>query len=135
MKRLMIGATAALLATLAFATIVSANPGKPDFSGGIYADGQLFGTKGAATIPAPNSHNVQSFDVLVRFDNQPAVSEAGPGNPDFNGGRWILKTATWNTDPYLLTSYADVLAAEQAGDITIVNDHSYLECPLLPTMS
>ena len=132
MKRLMIGASAALLVTLAFATIASANPGKPNFGGAIYADGQLFGTKGAATIPAPNSHNAQSFDVLVRFANQPAVAEAAPGNPDFNGGRWILKTATWNTTPYLLTTYADVLAAEQAGDITIVDDHGYIECPLLP---
>jgi hypothetical protein len=62
------------------------------------------------------------------------VSEAGPGNPDYNGGRWLPVSVTWNSDPYLLTSYDEVQAAAAAGDITLgepERDSAFL-CPLIP---
>jgi hypothetical protein len=125
-----------LVLILSLAVTIPAFAAAPDFSPGIYADDQVFGTKGNADLPAPNANNVQSFDPLIKFTNgvadQLPVAEAGPGNPAYNGGRWIEKFATWNTTPVLLTSYADVLEQESLGNLTIVESGVYFQCPLLP---
>src|SRR3989304_7590190 len=69
-----------------------ADPGMPNFSPGLYGDGQTWGTKGAAVLPAPSGNNLASFDklfVIVNSNNpmgQLPVAEAAPGNPDYNGG-------------------------------------------------
>src|SRR5690606_38397160 len=85
------------LALAAFASPASAQ--KPNFGEAIYADGQAWGTKGLGNLPPPNGHNNQSFDMLFGFTNgvagQLPVSEAGPGNPNYNGGRWNLQNAAW----------------------------------------
>ena len=71
--------TASATATLA------ANPGQPNFSPALYGDGEVWGTKGAAAIPAPREHNRHSFDVLYVITNsnnpqgQLPVAEAAPG--------------------------------------------------------
>ncbi len=146
--------TIAILAALVLALLpvgaVSANAGKPNFSGGVYGDGQLWGTKGAATIPGPNGHNQQSFDKLFVFTNgasgQLPVSEAAPGNPDFNGGRWYTHTATWTAQGLasygsqlpVLTSYAQILQQVNMGNLAISagspagGPPAFFECPLLP---
>lgn len=148
------GAAATALA-IGAGTAVAA-PGKPAFTDQIYGDGETWGTKGATTLPAPTDDNAQSFDPLVFIARdatsppvQLPVSEAAPGNPAYNGGRWISMTATiedmshdFGTSP--LTSYSEVLTA-------ISNDllnplvpgapviggsklrPDYFECPLLPT--
>ncbi len=144
----------AILAALAFALIpagsVLANPGQPNFSGGVYGDGQLWGTKGAAALPGLNSHNAQSFDQLFVFTNgavgQLPVSEAAPGNPAFNGGRWYTHTASWTAaglaayggDLPVLTSYAAILHQIDLGNLTVMagspagGPPAFFECPLLP---
>jgi hypothetical protein len=108
----------------------------PNFSAGVYADGRVWGTKGTTSLPAPTANNVQSYDVLVSFtngvDGQLAVAEAGPGNPNYNGGRWNAYSATWLADPVLLTSYAQVQAEVEAGNLMLVPKYSYFQCPLLP---
>ena len=66
-----------------------ANPGQPNFMPSLYGDGEVWGTKGTTTLPAPNEHNRQSFDVLYVITNsnnpqgQLPVSEAAPGNPSY----------------------------------------------------
>ena len=71
-------------------------------------------------------------------EGQMAVAEAAPGNPDYNGGRWISYTATWVAgEPALLTSYAEVMAAVAAGDLVVSlgapgDGPDYFQCPLLP---
>jgi hypothetical protein len=104
-----------LLASFAFA-----DPGKPNFAPAVYGDGQVWGTKAATTLSGPNEHDVQSFDKLFVFVNAPmgqlAVSEAAPGNPMYNGGRWFVHTVIWTQsgmDAYpsglpILTSYNDI---------------------------
>ena len=109
----------------------------PNFGSAIYADGQTWGTKGTTDLPAPNAHNEQSFDGLFHIDGQSeAVAEAAPGNPAYNGGRWIEYNVTWNvmTTP-LVTSYAQLMALEDAGDVTITPTGNYFQCPLLPDKS
>lgn len=115
----------------------------PNFGPAIYADGQAWGTKGLSDLPAPNGRNDHSFDILYSFTNgapgQLAVAEAAPGNPDFNGGRWNVMTATW-TDaaiaelgvPPVLMSDDEVLAYVASGHIELASANRYFLCPLLP---
>jgi hypothetical protein len=132
-----------LVAALALliAVPVYADPGKPNFTPQIYGDGEVWGTKGTTGLPAPNDHNLQSFDALYLVPGQMPVSEAAPGNPAYNGGRWRTVMVMWNTDPVLLTSYSseyvdDMHSIEyHLGEGNIALDStgaSYFQCPLLP---
>lgn len=126
---------------LALALVVIAQPVSaegPNFGPAIYADGQAWGTKGLGSLPPPNDHNAQSFDMLFAFTNGAAgqlpVSEAGPGNPNYNGGRWSLQNATWveGAQPVLITSYDQLMMYVDAELITVTSAHTYFLCPLLP---
>jgi len=132
---------------LTMAGAASADPGKPTFMPALYGDGEVWGTKGTTQLPAPNTHNMQSFDALYIITNannpngvQLPVSEAAPGNPDYNGGRWSVQTVTWTAAGFMahggyapiLKSGDDVLYNYQAGYLTIESAHTYFQCPLLP---
>ena len=125
----------------------------PNFSQSVYGDGVAWGTKGTTTLPAPNEKNVQSFDKLFVITNgaegQLPVSEAAPGNPMYNGGRWFTWTATWaNNVPHeipVLTSYDgdgfnSIKFHEDMGHLTLKPGSpggpgappNYFQCPLLP---
>lgn len=151
MKRKALGLTTGVAVLfVAMLGTVSADPGKPNFMPAIYADGQAWGTKGTTTLPAPNAHNRQSFDALYIITNsnnpgsQLPVSEAGPGNPHYNGGRWFAHTVVWTAERLaqgqvpILTSYEDILMHEAAGHLMISagapnpNMPVYFQCPLLP---
>jgi len=133
MRRIaVVGLVIALL--LAMAAPAFALPGKPSSNGVIYADGNLYRSKAAANLPAPNGHNLQSFDKLFDIAGQPNVSEAAPGDRSYNGGRWEVISTSW-TDPTaehsVLMSIDDVYAAVAAGELDIGGPVAYLECPLL----
>ena len=121
---------------LVMAVPAFADRGKPDFSAGVFADGEAWGTKATTTLPGPNGKNDQSFDEIFVFANGAAgqlpVAEAAPGNPHYNGGRWSVYVATWNVEPVLLTSYDEVMSHVQNGDIILEDAEVYFQCPLLP---
>lgn len=132
---------------LALAGLASAAPGAPNFTAAIYGDGEVWGTKGTTQLPAPTANNVQSFDDLYVFTNannpggvQLPVSEAAPGNPNYNGGRWSVQSVTWTAAGFMayggyapiLTSEEDVMYNEQAGYLIIESANNYFQCPLLP---
>lgn len=109
----------------------------PNFGEAIYADGAAYGTKGLNPLPAPNGKNNQSFDGLYIFGEGAAagqlpVAEAAPGNPAYNGGRWSTHSVSWNVEPELVTSYAQLMELQEAGDVTIEATNNYFLCPLLP---
>ena len=136
----------ALLLTMTGASFAYADA--PNFGPAIYGDGEVWGTKGLGELPAPNGHNNQSFDKLFIFVNgapgQLAVSEAAPGNPAFNGGRWSAQTVMWTAagmaahNPLpVLTSYTDIQLHYNLGHLAIAPGNpgggpNYFECPLLP---
>jgi len=130
MKKKLLALTIAL--ALLVVTVIPAFAAGPNFGEAIYADGVAWGTKGNGDLPAPNENNRQSFDGLYKFTNgvegQLAVAEAAPGNPAYNGGRWIEYFVTFNGDPELVTSFAQL----QTLDVTIVETGNYFQCPLLP---
>lgn len=142
-----------IVLALAAVGAVSANPGKPSFAANLYADGETWGTKGAAALPAPNERNMQSFDKLFAIinSNNPAgqlpVAEAAPGNPLYNGGRWATQTVEWTQSGFdahgtvpVLKSYDDVMLHYSLGHLTITagspdpvnGPPDYFQCPLLP---
>jgi len=142
---------AGLLCTLLVTGAATADPGKPNFMPGVYADGQAFGTKGTTTLPAPTANNRQSFDVLYAVSNsnnpegQLPIAEAAPGNPDYNGGRWFTHTVEWTAQGFMdhgivpvLTSEEEVLFHESLGHLVITpgsfpgGPAVYFQCPLLP---
>lgn len=127
--------------------LVSADPGQPTFMSALYGDGEVWGTKGTTTLPAPNANNLQSFDNLYVITNandpntvQLPVSEAAPGNPNYNGGRWSLQTVTWTAAGFMAYGgYAPVLKSEdeikyneEMGYLEIASGSTYFQCPLLP---
>lgn len=137
MKRKLIFLT--LILTLAAAVFaVPASADAPNFGPAIYADGRAWGTKGLSDLPPPTENNSQSFDFLFRFTNgvagQLAVAEAGPRNPSFNGGRWSVQVATWveGADPVLITSYDQLMAYVDSGELMVTSANTYFLCPLLP---
>ena len=149
MKRNVLVILMVVAVSLIGSLVVQADPGQPNFGPAIYADGEVFGTKGVAALPAPSDSNVDSYDKLFAFTNgaagQLAVAEAAPGNPDFNGGRWFTHTVTWTEagleahgGPVLLTSYADIQFHEGLGHLTVAagsfpgGPQPYFLCPLLP---
>jgi hypothetical protein len=146
MRRKATSLLALVVIGLLAAVPVFALPGQPDFSAHIYADGVAWGTKVTTVLPAPSGENDVSFDAFYVVTNgvagQLPVSEAGPGNPDYNGGRWATKTVTWKagSTPELLTSLADIEAHEN--DLMITSGPpdvpgappAYFSCPLLPVL-
>lgn len=130
----------AFVVALLIVSAVPAFAGAPNFGEAIYADGATWGTKGTADLPAPTDNNRQSYDGLFKFpggaaDGQLPVAEAAPGNPDYNSGRWIEYNVTWNVEPVLVTSYEQLHALKEAGDVTIMETGNYFQCPLLPVKS
>jgi hypothetical protein len=110
----------------------------PSFSPQIYADGVAWGTKGLGELPAPNEQMMVSFDTLYLFENgaegQLPVSEAGPGNRAYNGGRWATQGVMWTIEsPPVVKDAASILSHLGTGDLVLIEGSpSYFECPLLP---
>ena len=140
-----------LLGILISSVMALADPGKPNFVPRLYGDGEVWGTKGTTTLPAPNDHNLQSFDVLYVITNtnnpqgQLPVSEAAPGNPMYNGGRWFTHTVEWTAEGFMahgivpiLKSYEDIMLHYSLGHLIITSGSFpggppvYFQCPLLP---
>jgi hypothetical protein len=114
----------------------------------IWGHGQLYDTViTPATFVSPPEH---STDTIYSFDmsglmGQRAVSDAAPGDPDYNGGRWSVQavvftndgTAALDTDnngiiDVELTSVEQVLEAESNNYLSIQPTSIYFECPMLP---
>jgi hypothetical protein len=141
-RRRFVRATGLVAGTLALGTTTtgtvaadaSNNPAKP---GRIYAGGRLFATADVADLPPPQGNNAHSYDELYVFegdvaDGQVPVSEAAPGEQDFNGGRWSVTRVEWTIDnPPLVTSAA--AAHDNSDDIHVIEEGArYFECPLIP---
>jgi hypothetical protein len=110
-------------------------PGKPSSTGVIYADGHLYRSKAAAPLPAPNDHNLQSYDMLVAVEGQEfSVAEAAPGDRNYNGGRWYAVSAAWTegADRVEITSFDQLMEQVALGNLTIDDSNpGFVECPLL----
>jgi hypothetical protein len=100
--------------------------------GTIYVDGVAYRTFGVAARVDPGT----GTDPIISFTNfdQGGVALHAPGEGS-HGGRWAVTMATWNdrADARLVTSYAEALELEEAGDLTLVRaPDADFRCPVLP---
>lgn len=85
------------------------------------------------TLIPPAAMPQQGRDNLYVVPGQMAVTAVAPGDTDYHGGQWAFHSVTWNVDPYLLTSEEAVLAAADAGDITVTRvPENDFKCPVQP---
>jgi hypothetical protein len=130
---------------VALLAVVPVFAGAPNFGAGLWADGEQWGTKVTTALPgtAPE-HSFDKFFFIVdgNGDQVGAVMEAAPGNPDYNGGRWVtFKVTIVDPDGVSLPvkSYEQLMHEVTEGDV-IVSDEPvldgvhplYFQCPLLP---
>jgi hypothetical protein len=124
----------ASLAAMAIVALIVAPVGAKTF-GQLYAEGEVFRTFGTpATVPAGTG-----TDPIFTFENstnpdQLSVAQFAPGEGS-HGGRWAVSHVTWTTgDPsILITSYDQLVAFADAGQLTIVRDEAAdFRCPIIP---
>jgi len=125
--RLILAAGLSALVALSVAVPVGAK----EF-GTIYVDGDPYRTFGNPARVDPGT----GTDPIISFTNfdQGGVALFGPGSGS-HGGRWAVTMATWNdpTDAHLVTSYAEALALEDAGEIILTRaPDADFRCPILP---
>src|SRR5437773_9104043 len=108
---------------LVFAAVLVASPsatraGAGPPNGRLYLDGQIVRTH-VVPSPLPNGGVDPLYMITNGVSDQVSVIRYGPGSPNYQGGAWAVNVVTFNSGvtPYLLTSAADVDAAEAAGDI------------------
>ena len=101
-----------------------------------WVDEELF--NGVVT-PATFDPASDPFDKLFNcgafggfLDGVPLISESGPGDTDYNGGRW----EEWVIDPEgdaVCADYSDADSVDDLDTSDFVLSGKYFECPLLPS--
>ena len=103
-----------LLLCVSVAALVIAGSAMASGSGGVtgaafYVDGQLYRTVNTPTDLSRTAAPAHSFDTIYALAGQPFnVATAAPGDPDYNGGRWMVHAVAYNT------SHAATVAAHDA---------------------
>ncbi len=123
MRRLITGLV--ITSLLVIASVAPTFAAKPP-TGTLYLDGEQ-----VRTIVPPAAMPQAGRDNLYVVPAQFPVAASGPGDRDYRGGKWAVHEVSFNVAPYLLTSEEAVLAAERAGDVTVVRLHGAdFKCPI-----
>lgn len=139
-------ATLAALAVIAIPTAALAVPGNG--AGGvtgpaIYVDGDLYRTVGTPTDFSGTGAPDASFDTIYAMDEQMSVATAAPGDPGFNGGRWMVHHVSFTDYATAVATYdsngsgdfdtaAELHAALEAGAAIDDGVVKSFECPVIP---
>jgi hypothetical protein len=106
---------------------------------GFYVDESLYRTIATPTDLSNTGAPANSFDKIyalgVDSSGDPLlnVAEAAPGDPDYNGGRWMVLPVTWNIEPVQLISDTQVLDYEREGWLDIATSPvKQFVCPAIP---
>ncbi len=133
MYKLKIGLTMTLTAAVLLAEIqiLQAQGGGPRPRPQAWVDCELF--NGIVT-PAMFDPESDPFDELYAgghgfLDGAPLISEAKPGDQDYNGGRWHKNVLKEEVNP---DKYANACSVEDLDLNDFVSTDDYFECPLLP---
>jgi hypothetical protein len=133
MRRLLLTASAALLALTALAGPVAADARA---FGAAYANDQVYRVFGN-TANVPDGTGTDPFAIFTNSTNpdQFGVAEFAPGSPTgHHGGRWAVYRATWTTmdRSELVTSWAELESLVASGAIVLVRDEAAdFRCPVL----
>ena len=117
-------ATLLLSVVLTISVPVFAKPGR----GYLYYEDRMVRT----FVPNGKLPSGKATDPLYDIPGQTNVIQYAPGDKEYRGGHWAVYVVTWNVAPYAepITSYADLLAAEEAGDVSIAENP--VDGPLCP---
>jgi hypothetical protein len=130
----------ALAAVALSAGIARAGVGGPAF----YVDGVIYRTVGTPTDLSGTGAPEHSFDTIYQFFGlQLNVATAAPGDPGYNGGRWMVHGLSFSDYAAAVAVHdangsgnfdsdeevAAALASGAASDIGIVK---MFECPVIP---
>ena len=129
--------TIGVAAAIALAVALLASPVTPSFAakpsfGSLYYDGEIVRT---LVPPAKTDKGLDDiYAVTNGAEGQLGIASVAPGDKDYHGGHWIVNEVTFNegVTPYLLTSEEAVLAAYQAGDVSIERNTGSFLCPIQP---
>ena len=133
MRRVIIAIMAALMIVALAVPALAVSDNTPVGFGELFYDGEV-----VRTLVPPAASPQQGRDNLYAFTeggamDQRAIAAVAPGDQDYHGGKWAFHAVTWNTDPYLISSEADVLDAAEAGDVTIIRvEANDFKCPIQP---
>lgn len=134
MRRITTLAAVAVAAVMLLPGIATAGVTGPSF----YVDGELYRTVGTPTDFSDTGAPEHSFDTIYDIPGQPNVASAGPGDRDYNGGRWMvhaiqvvdLEAADTNGSGDL-DSAEEVEAAIASGDALDLGVVRSFECPVI----
>ncbi|MBB1511179.1 hypothetical protein H5399_00955 [Tessaracoccus sp. MC1627] len=135
-------AAAALVAGATVAVPLTAHAGVtgPAF----YVDGVMYRTVGTPTDLSGTGAPAHAWDTIYSFDSaQPSVATAAPGDPGYNGGRWMvhalsfpngyaaaLASSDLDHDGVIDTT-AEVTEALATGDAVDDGVVKYFVCPVI----
>ena len=122
-RLLLLGLLSALAAAILAAPSMGTGIGPP--SGTIYAFDQAYHTTATPTS-LPNRGPFDTIYVFPDCSSCASVSEAAPGHPGYNGGRWRVVQAFGITTQ--LTNAGDVVAEAT----NLVDTGTRFVCPLSP---
>jgi len=131
-RRSMLAAVAAVVAAGIGSASASADGGAT--KGTLFFNG---GTIRTVVVPAelPNGGIDPFYKVTNGTTGQLGITAVAPGTGDYHGGAWAVNLVTFKTGvtPFLLTSAAAVLTAQQRGDVTVVRRPDLdFRCPVQP---
>ena len=109
-----------------------------------YVDGVLYRTVGTPTDFSGTGAPAHSFDTIYEFFGlQPNVATAAPGDPGYNGGRWMVHGLEFGDYDAAVAAYdtngsgdldsdEELLAALAGGAATDIGVVKMFECPVIP---
>jgi hypothetical protein len=105
MRRFTLGIVPAVLGLVLAAAAMAGNGSGGVTGPAFYVNGQLYRTVNTPTDLTKTGAPADSFDSIFDFGGlQLNVATAAPGDPGYNGGRWMVRPILFNS------SYADALA-------------------------
>jgi hypothetical protein len=102
-------------------------------TGQLFHDGMVVGTVVTPSPISPGTGTDPFYKVTNGAVGQLGIAGVAPGDGPYHGGDWQVYLVTFNAGvtPYLLTSDEAVLAARDAGDVTVTRaEEADFRCPV-----
>jgi hypothetical protein len=103
-------------------------------TGQLFHDGAVVGTVVTPAPIAPGSGTDPFYKVTQGAAGQLGIAGVAPGDGPYHGGSWQVFLVSFKpgVTPYLLTSDEAVIAAEDAGDVTVTRaGDADFRCPVI----